>query len=277
MTESEFLAAFQDTFRSIPENFITADIALRPDLAGMRMYDDPVVGFADPDDSLFLALKQPEAIGPHFLLPRDWLPDAGTVICFYLPNSEAVRKSNAANFDWPSDEWLHARIEGQAFIDILLERTADMLRDRGCSVNVPFHDKRFKTGNPMISDKSVQGFFTSNWSERHAAFVAGLGTFCLSRSLITARGVSVRFGSLIVSDRFETTPRPYTGIYEYCNRCGVCASHCPAGAITLEAGKAHPPCSDFLDSVRAKCAPRYGCGKCQTAVPCEAGIPGKMV
>ena len=39
--------------------------------------------------------------------------------------------------------------------------------------------------------------FTSIWSERHIAFICGLGTFGLSRGLITRKGICGRFGSLI--------------------------------------------------------------------------------
>ena len=31
----------------------------------------------------------------------------------------------------------------------------------------------------------------------------------------------------------------------------------------------------LLEETKKKYAPRYGCGKCQTKVPCESRIPGK--
>ena len=37
----------------------------------------------------------------------------------------------------------------------------------------------------------------STWSERHVAYAAGLGTFGLSRGLITARGIAMRCGSVV--------------------------------------------------------------------------------
>jgi len=64
-------------------------------------------------------------------------------------------------------------------------------------------------------------------------------------------------------------------VYEYCNDCGACIRRCPADAITKD-GKDHAPCDNFLDAIRTKFAPRYGCGKCQTAVPCETKIPKKL-
>ena len=106
------------------------------------------------------------------------------------------------------------------------------------------------------------------------AFVCGMGTFGLSKGLITERGVAGRFGSVIVDAPLEVTPRPYTDIYEYCTKCGACM-RCPAGAITLEEGKSHEKCSAYVHTLRVKYAPRFGCGKCQVKVPCERGIPKK--
>ena len=54
--------------------------------------------------------------------------------------------------------------------------------------------------------------------------------------------------------------------------CGACM-RCPGGAITLEEGKSHTACSAYVNKMREKYAPRFGCGKCQVKVPCERGIP----
>ena len=69
--------------------------------------------------------------------------------------------------------------------------------------------------------------------------------------------------------------RDYSDIYEYCTMCGVCIDRCPACAISFDEGKKSMLCSNFLDKVRAKHNPRYGCGKCQVSVPCESAIPLK--
>ncbi len=112
----------------------------------------------------------------------------------------------------------------------------------------------------------------SNWSERHVAFIAGLGTISLNCSIITAKGAAGRLGSVITDLTLAASERPYTDIREYCSRCGACIRRCPPGAID-ENGKSHPRCSDYLDGIMVRFRPRYGCGKCQTAVPCEDRIP----
>ena len=116
--------------------------------------------------------------------------------------------------------------------------------------------------------------YIPSWSERHAAFACGLGTFGLSKGLITEKGVCGRFGSIITDLELPPDERNYKEVYEYCNMCGVCITHCPVNAISLDKGKNSSLCSKFLDEVREKHAPRYGCGKCQVSVPCESGIPG---
>jgi epoxyqueuosine reductase QueG len=148
------------------------------------------------------------------------------------------------------------------------------LKKDGFAVCIPLLDSRFSNKHPLVQDKNQQDYYTSNWSERHAAHAAGLGTFSLSKGLITARGIAGRFISLITNAPFEPTPRPYTRFDEYCIYCGVCACNCPAKAISIEKGKNHPLCSAFLDRTMEKHKPNYyGCGKCQVKTPCESGIP----
>ena len=96
----------------------------------------------------------------------------------------------------------------------------------------------------------------------------------LSCSIITRRGSAGRLGSLIVDSDLEPTIRPYKEKDEYCLHCGLCIPRCPPLAIT-EAGKDHAVCKGYCDRTLERYRPRYGCGKCQTAVPCEAGIPSK--
>ena len=269
MDKADFEQALKDYVRGSPENYVQKEIALRPDLAGMRIFDEPVFGYASAEDPFFEEAKKPGIIGPHFMAPAEWLPGAKTVIAVFLPIAEQVRLANSKNMAWPADEWLHARIEGQAFQNKLCLFSADLLKESGFSALVPMFDSRFTLTSPLTDDKTSQDYYTSNWSERHAAYAAGLGTFGLSKGLISRKGVAGRYISIITGAVFAPDKRPYTGIYDYCIRCGACIRNCPAGAISAEKGKIHYSCSQFLDSTRAKHAPRYGCGKCQIKVPCE--------
>jgi epoxyqueuosine reductase len=233
-----------------------------PALGGLQIFDPPLVGVAAADDPLFARLKDPGAIGPRHLSPREWLSAANTVISYFLPFTAAVRHANRQP-GLPAAEWLYGRIEGEMFNDALRRHLADLLAAAGHQVLVPVFDPRFA----VVERRS-------NWSERHVAHIAGLGTLSLNCSIITARGAAGRLGSLVTGLTLAPTPRSYTGTHEYCTNCGACIRRCPPAAID-ERGKRHQPCSDYLDAMMARFRPRYGCGKCQTAVPCEDRIPGR--
>jgi epoxyqueuosine reductase QueG len=275
MDKREFTGILTGIAAAAPENRVPAELAMRPELAGLRLTDEPLAGFAAAGDPWFGDLKKPGIIGEHFILPSEWLPGAKTVISFFAPFSSRVKAANGLDMSWPADEWLHARIEGQALIFAICRRLKSCLEEAGFKCLVPSLESRFSSKSPYTADKARQDYYTSNWSERHVAQVCGLGTFGLSRGLITQKGIAGRFGSLVTDAFFEPDRRRYTRYDEYCSRCGACARNCPAGAISLEEGKRHPPCAEFVKLTGEKHAPRYGCGKCQIRVPCENGIPGR--
>ena len=275
MEKRFFEEAVRDFVNASPGNYLSQEAAIRPDLAGLRFFAEPLFGYASAGDPLFGEYKKPGVIGAHYLGPREWLPRAETVICAFLPFTGAVKTANAADTHWPASEWLHARIEGQNFQDEICGFLVRLLADRGFEGLSPMIDPRLNRGDPLFPDISEQGHYSSNWSERHAAYAAGLGSFGLSRGLISAAGVAGRYISVLTSLKLEPSKRPYTGVYDYCCRCGACVRNCPAGAISLMRGKSHPLCSSFVEKTRKAYAPRYGCGKCQVKVPCQNGIPGK--
>ena len=233
-----------------------------PELNKLKIFDAPLLGVASAADPLFRRLKEPDAVGPLHLLPEEWLPGSRTIISCFLPFSEVVRLSNRVSGD-PSTEWLYGRIEGQVFTNALSRMLADKLISAGYQAIVPAQDPRF-----AIIDRR------SNWSERHVAFIAGLGTISLNRSLITRLGSAGRLGSVVTNLILDATPRYYEAIEENCNHCGACIRRCPSQAIDAT-GKNHALCAAYLEETKQRYQPRYGCGKCQTAVPCERTIPGK--
>jgi len=241
----------------------------------VRIFESPVFAFGAADDEYFIKYKDPEVIGEHYLMPREWLPGANTIVSYFLPFSQEIRKANSIDPYWPSEEWLDGFAEGQAFLNKLGVHLQSELIKAGYDSLVPSLDKRFRvrTGFNNNDSPGAEGLYTSNWSARHAAFVCGLGTFGLSKALITRKGLAGRFGSMITALDLPADKRPYENINEYCSMCGKCAKNCPANAISIEEGKNHQICSEFLAKTLEKYRPRYGCGKCQINVPCESGIP----
>ena len=233
-----------------PGNFISKEVALLPELIGMRIYDTPIFGVADASDPLFTELPTIASANlPYFRGPTKWLPEAKRVISFFLPFSKQVKTDNMAVLDRPSESWVHGRIDGQKFIAEYCTFLQAELEANGAKAVVPLLSPDFwavkKAGsNPNIPDQSLA--FSSCWSERHVAYICGLGTFSLSKGLITKKGVCGRFGSLVTDAELPVTPRTYSGLYDYCIMCGACAHNCPVGAIDKVHGKDHYPCTDFV-------------------------------
>ena len=256
------------------DNYVSKEEALSEELIGLKLFEAPLLAVGEADDPLFLELKKDTGIGEHFLLPVEWMPQAKSVITFFFPFTEEVRISNRKDKEWPSEAWLHARIEGQRFINQFILHLQKEMQLNGYESVIPSLDKRFWAKTGCNSNTAhPEASFTSNWSERHVSFVCGLGTFGLSKGLITSKGMAGRLVSLITNLKLTSNIREYTNLYEYCINCGACIRKCPAGAISMEDGKNHSICSTFLDTTQRNYAPRYGCGKCQVGVPCENKIP----
>lgn len=239
-----------------PETLSTPPIAPGP----LELFDAPLLGVAGAADPLWTRFKDPEVIGPHHLKPEEWLPGARTAVCFFLPFSLRVRTANRIPVTTPT-EWLYGRYEGQLLVEAMTRHLAGLLQAEGWQAVTPAIDPRFR----VLA-------LRSNWSERHAAFTAGLGTLSLSRHIITRAGSAGRLGSVITDAPLPPTLRPYQEPEEYCGKCGACIPRCPCDAID-DSGKDNLKCKTWVDEVLAVHKPRYGCGKCTTKVSCESGIP----
>jgi epoxyqueuosine reductase len=245
-----------------------------PEIPGMVIFEEPLVAFAAAGDPLYDELSRDGVVGPHHLGPDRWLSGAHSVVVWFLPFTQPIVESNRPK-GAPSGEWYIAYHRGEAFNNALRDHVADEIRRAGHAAVAPMRDDRFfmRTG-------------TSNWSERHTAYIAGMGSFGLSYSFITERGCAGRFGSVITDLELEPSPRTAASLRANClsegeRGCGACISRCPAGAITADR-KDHDGCMAFLrDRVVPLYQGQYGgiralcCGKCQTAVPCARTNPGK--
>ncbi len=274
---NELFRKLTEIFSGCEGNVVPEDKALEG-CAGLVMFRDPVFGVSSADDALYKEYKKSSVIGSMFMGPEEWLPGAKSVVSFFLPFTERVCASNCGDPENTSPEWLHARIEGQAFISAYAKKIKEYFEGLGVEACVPALDERFGISFEPLAEGDPEGVHVnSKWSERHAAYASGLGTFCLTRGLISSKGVAGRYGSIIVSESIQPDERPYKGIYDYCIRCGACIDKCPAKAISLEHGKNQQLCREWLDDSKKRYAPRYGCGKCQVGVPCENRIPAPAV
>lgn len=285
MTNGELILRIESFVLNQSGNYVSKEDAISDKLAGIQIFDSPIVGFASAEDDLFVReFKKEGVIHPDYLSPVEWLPQARIVISFFLPFTETIKESNRSlgkenSLDFSgqicSSQWLHARIEGQMFINQITDYIQSLLEQEG-----------YKTICPTTSGKhGIIAPYISNWSERHAAYAAGLGTFGLSKGLITKKGMAGRFGSVITNADFSVTEREYSSPFEYCSMCGACMRRCPAQAIDIRKGCAHGKNQNLCNMyVEGGIIPpqglnkreRYGCGKCQVQVPCESCIPPKI-
>ena len=254
-------------------------------LDGTPYFETPLIGFADASDHLFSEFK--DIIGDFHLTPLEVLArsfpdhdaswDGSSVISWILPIAKSTRESNRQENRYPSKAWAHTRTYGEELNDQLREHVVSFIQKQGFLAVAPMLSPLFE----VLQSEKVG--FTSNWSERHIAYVAGLGTFSLSSGLITSRGVAIRCGSVVTNVKLHPTPRSYSNFQGHClfynaGSCGKCIERCPGGAISQEG---HDKdlcmihCSEIMQKSDEYDADMPGCGLCQTGVPCEAGIPKK--
>jgi hypothetical protein len=248
-----------------------------------KYWDRPLVGFSSGDDPLFKAYKK--IIGKFHFTPREIFslsfgekknPPQLSVISWILPATEEVRKSNRRETLYPSRLWAYTRDFGEQFNVKLRNHVVGLLKKRGYLAVAPMvspHWKRVRS--PRVG-------FASNWSERHGAYACGLGTFGLSDGFITAKGKAIRVGSVVTNLPLKPSVKKYPHhrancLFYFNGTCKVCATRCPAGAITAK-GHDKDKCFEYSYNKIAPKRAEYGvkvtgCGLCQTKVPCEGEIP----
>ena len=256
------------------------------------IWDEPLVGFADGDDIFFHDLKK--IIGDFHLTPREALiahlktaacnyeqdlPNI-SVISWVLPSTRETRLGMREEVTVPSLRWNYTRWYGQDLNFKLQRYVVTLLEELGYHAVAP-------DISPFFERKNLPNGPASNWSLRHVAYAAGLGTFSLNDALITPKGIAVRLGSVVTNAKLQPSPRPYAHFRANClfyrnGSCGKCMSRCPAGAIT-DSGHDKIKCREYLYGRQVELIKEMGregyigaysgCGLCQTGTPCESGIP----
>ncbi|UCF99764.1 MAG: (Fe-S)-binding protein [Spirochaetaceae bacterium] len=250
-----------------------------------KAFDTPLVGFCRGDDPLFAEYKS--VIGSFHRTPPEVFnsvyPDADAaasdlaVITWILPQTEKTKRDNRSQDLYPAERWARGRMFGEQTNNGLRRYVVDALLSRGIPGVAPVL-------TPGFESKLYPGCgWASTWSERHAAFAAGLGTFGLCDGLITPLGKAMRVGSVVARMRVAAGRRPYSDRHAYClfltgRGCGECIRRCPAGALgpgghDKDKCRAHTfkVCGPYIEEQYG--FEGHGCGLCQTGVPCESGIP----
>ena len=257
-------------------------------LDGSPIFQEPLVGFVSGEDPIFDRLKQ--VIGEFHMTPAEVMgavarqrglsvPAAAEVgvISFVLPISSETRQENRRMKDRPSERWAHTRLFGEEFNRKLQAHLVSVLEEKGHFAVAPeMEESLFR----MLLDEKVG--LASTWSQRHVAFCAGLGTFGLSDGLITPAGKGHRVGSVVVDHALdspeERTEDPYRDCLSHqALGCRNCIKRCPVDAIS-EDGHDKRKCMEFVMKQIPVIKEEYGidiygCGLCQTGVPCAEEVP----
>ncbi len=233
----------------------------------------PLVGFADASHPYILALK--EIIGPSHFMPTDVLEDAAIIIAYYVPFTRELAKTNRTSGRLASSKWALAYEQTNAMFGYLNAHLIGYLEQNG------YHAAVSKQASTFDQEKLI-----SNWSQRHFAYAAGLGTFGLNNMLITKSGCCGRY-STIVTNLDMAPDMPLSEelcLFKKDGSCGVCMKKCPMEALSIT-GYKRQKCYSLLRE-NAKLYTEFGssyldeagknansegsevCGKCITASPC---------
>lgn len=241
------------------ESIITTfvrDFESRPEIA--TRWKTPLFAYADANDPLFLRFK--DVVSPTHCLPKDFIPEAASVITYFLPFEASIVKSNVPG-RLSSEAWGLAYIETNMLIGEINALMAHELAAKG-----------FKGTNMPATHNFDEERLMSDWSHRHVAYAAGLGTFGLNNMLITEAGCAGRVGSIVTDMVLEPTPRPSLErcAYKADGSCGACVSACVHNALFFDHFDRHRCYEMCLEN--ASHLKHLGladvCGKCVAGMPC---------
>ncbi len=233
----------------------------------------PLVGFANASHPYILSLK--EIISPLHSMPTDVLDDALTVIAYYLPFTRDLAKTNERTGRLASPEWASAYEHTNAMFRLLNTHLIKYIGDIGYKAAVS------KEASTFNRERLI-----SNWSHRHFAYAAGLGTFGLNNMLITKSGCCGRYSTIVTNIDVEPDIplQEELCLFKKNGSCGICMKRCPMGALSV-LGYERQKCYSLLRE-NARIYTEFGssyvagagettnsegsevCGKCVTSSPC---------
>lgn len=226
-------------------------------------WKSPLIGFAAADAPEIRHLRK--IISPTHYMPEDILSGATIVVSYFSGYQEEVGKDNIEG-DAPSELWAKTYGDTNAMFLELNSRLKEVIEDWGFHAALP---EDYGTIGTLGPDRIY-----SNWSQRHIAYAAGLGTFGINNMLITLNGTCGRFFSL-VTDLPVLPDRPAMRencIYKRSGKCGACIRRCPIGALSTESPFIREKCYTKL-RVHEKTLKEKVCGKCTVGVPCTFRAP----
>ena len=225
-----------------------------------NIWQEPVVGFADVNSFYIRKLK--DIVAPAHKLPEDFMENPNIVISYYIPFTEELAALNMnVEGNMAAQEWSDAYNLTNMMISDISRYIADLLNEMGYRAVPP---------TDVVFDKDL---IMSNWSQRHIAYAAGLGTFGINNMLISERGCCGRYGSVIADIPIEPDQiqREERCLYKKNGSCAKCVQNCFSGALTTE-GFDRKKCFEICMINDAKTGADV-CGKCNIDIPCAFKAP----
>lgn len=233
----------------------------------LTKWGEPLVGFA----SVSSIQELTDIVSPEHGLPQDVMDGASIVVAYYVPFLKSMADTNN-EVGLASEEWAIAYEETNCMLGEINEHLIHELEKKGYRAAVHSESKRF-----------IREELISNWSHRHIAYQAGLGTFGINNMLITEKGCCGRYSTVITNLDVEPD-EPHTEErckFKYNGTCGACIKKCPSGALTaagFDRYKCYEMClknaavyTSFGNSYAEDGEVPVGsevCGKCVTGMPC---------
>jgi epoxyqueuosine reductase QueG len=228
-------------------------------------WKDPIIEIISANDNKLNILKKVISVD-HFM-PNDILPDAKSIISFFIPFQDSIVKNNIEG-TMASKEWAMAYIKTNDLIKIINENIEKLMKKEG-----------YKTGKIPATHNFDKDKLISNWSHRHIAYIAGIGTFGINNMLITKNGCCGRFGSIVVNYEFNEY-RQDIEIKEKCinkvnGSCGICIDKCIVNAYENNKFNRHKCYKQCLenDEFHKTNGNASVCGKCIVGLPCSVKEP----
>lgn len=221
----------------------------------------PMVGFAPKERWEQPPTELPQNFShwiPREFWPQSIYPEVKTVIVIGLPVQLPIVETAPSIYYHELYETVNNLLDEKAY------EIANYLTLKGYpSIYLP----RDGYGDIEVLLESPLTFF----SHKHAAFLAGLGSFGLNNVLLTPEfGPRVRFTSIFTTAEMKGDPIPGEDL---CTRCLSCAVQCPVKAIESRypSGSSSPPLINKMKCARRseKLRKEYNspCGICIKVCP----------
>jgi epoxyqueuosine reductase QueG len=215
-------------------------------------YREPIVAFADVEDPEFEKLKS--MTHENHMLPKEWMPECKTIVSYFIPFTKELMLLNKRH-KYVAREWAVAYIE-----------TNNLIKEINATVSAKLKELDINTVWQLPENSFDSEKLMSYWSQRHIAYIAGMGTFGINNMLITDKGCSGRYGSFVVDYKIEPSVknREEKCLYKLNGSCGICIDMCPVNALTLQ-GFDRYKCdkrTSEVDEFYSDLASCDCCGKC---------------